>query len=542
MPRFLLVTDTPGIKQFVFGTDPLAEVRGASSLLDWLNREESERILRADLQRHGASLERTVYANGGAGQFVLDAKTTEAVDQAVAALARCYRKETGGEVRIAWGVAELPGQAGYRGALEAAHGQMRSRREMASASRVTSLFPFARECQSASHLTVPFKPEGTGGRLLLSEACDRKRREAYQSRRYGAWSGWLQHLQERGLPWPPRESWDRLRCEELGQIAQVGARRDYLGLVYADGNAMGRLVQELNSVDTCNTFSEIVDRSVRAACYKALDTVCAAEIARVRQLQEEGRGGRPLPADILLLGGDDLLVVLPATRALPFVLEVTRCFEELTRMEIEHAGGEVRAFFEKRLRDKEGRPRGMTISCGVALSRAGYPFYLLLDLAESLLKSSKKVGSAAPPATETWAPACVDFHQVTGASNYELEVLRTEDYRTDTAHRRTLRPYTVERLDRLRQGVQGLREVRFPRSKINALFEAALESAPARAERLAREIFGRCKPPLRRALWQAVQGMGRAEKTFPWCGNRGEQATALADLAEAFDLFEEAHS
>jgi hypothetical protein len=412
---------------------------------------------------------------------------------------------------------------------------------MASAARVTSLFPFARECRSASHLTVPFRAEGTDERLLLSEASDRKRREAYESRRYGAWSGWLQHLQEQGLPWPSRESWGRLRCEELGQIAQVGARRDYLGLVYADGNAMGRIVQELNSVDTCSAFSEIVDGSIREACYKALDIVCAAEIDRARQAQQDGGRVRPLPADILLLGGDDLLVILPATRALPFVLEVTRWFKELTRTKVDGAPAEVRQFFEKRLRDKEGRSRGMTISCGVALARASHPFYLLLDLAESLLKSSKKTGSNEAQATETWAPACVDFHQVAGKSSYELDVFRSEDYRTNTAHRRTLRPYTVERLARLRQGVQALRGVNFPRSKINALFEAALEPVPTRAERLAREIFGRCEAPLRRALWMAIQGLGRAEQTFPWCGIRGEQATVLADLAEAFDLFEEAH-
>lgn len=46
MERFLLITDTTGIKQFVFGTDALAEVRGASALLDRLNRVETERILR----------------------------------------------------------------------------------------------------------------------------------------------------------------------------------------------------------------------------------------------------------------------------------------------------------------------------------------------------------------------------------------------------------------------------------------------------------------------------------------------------------------
>ena len=56
MPRFLVVIDTPGIKQFVFGTDPLAEVRGASALLDRLNRRDTESELASRLQAAGARL------------------------------------------------------------------------------------------------------------------------------------------------------------------------------------------------------------------------------------------------------------------------------------------------------------------------------------------------------------------------------------------------------------------------------------------------------------------------------------------------------
>lgn len=67
MQQFLVVTDTPGIKQFVFGTDPLAEVRGASALLDRLNRRETPRILSESLAAGGGRLQRTVYANGGTG-------------------------------------------------------------------------------------------------------------------------------------------------------------------------------------------------------------------------------------------------------------------------------------------------------------------------------------------------------------------------------------------------------------------------------------------------------------------------------------------
>lgn len=39
----VVVIDTPSIKKFVFGTDTLNEVRGASALLDWLNQEEMKK-------------------------------------------------------------------------------------------------------------------------------------------------------------------------------------------------------------------------------------------------------------------------------------------------------------------------------------------------------------------------------------------------------------------------------------------------------------------------------------------------------------------
>ena len=70
--RFLVVTDTPGIKQFVFGTDALSEVRGASALLDRLNRHRTEPALRDNLPA-GATC-KTVFANGGTGQFIVDAR------------------------------------------------------------------------------------------------------------------------------------------------------------------------------------------------------------------------------------------------------------------------------------------------------------------------------------------------------------------------------------------------------------------------------------------------------------------------------------
>ena len=57
MPQYLVVTDTPGIKKYVFGTDALAEIRGASALLDRLNRAETTRTLSQCLGQVGGRLE-----------------------------------------------------------------------------------------------------------------------------------------------------------------------------------------------------------------------------------------------------------------------------------------------------------------------------------------------------------------------------------------------------------------------------------------------------------------------------------------------------
>jgi hypothetical protein len=565
MPRFLVVIDTPGIKQFVFGTDALAEVRGASALLDRLNRRETEPLLQEALREAGGKAHK-VYANGGTAQFVLEAPDVDRAKQALAALAAAYREQTGGEVRLVWGLVKWPeGDNDYRAAVRRAYDQLRLVRDTNFGCPAVNLLPFFMECQSTSHLPA-FKlvPHG-GERKLLSHASILKVREADESRRGELWSDWMEHLAAGG-DWPDEKRWPRLRAPDARPIGEAAARRGYVGLVYADGNAMGRLVQQLDHRDTCKAFSEIVDGSIRDACYQALEEVCRQEIDQTRQAwheqvvaaeeqegrrEEEGAPSPPtkplrvLPPDILLLGGDDLLVLLPADRALPFALLATKAFERHTAARIDDLRPREREFFQRM--GLQGR--GMTISCGVALGPASYPFYLLLDLAEQLLASAKrggsddsakKGGSDDPAKTAHRAPAYIDFHLIAGAASHDLEPVRRDDYRlADPDYQRTLRPYARDRLQALRQAVARVRRERVPRSKLHALFEAALEHLPGQAARLAREVFSRCPPRQRQALWLALRDLGPLEE-FPWQApekENGPRRTALADLVEAHDLF-----
>jgi len=543
---FLVVLDTPSVKQFVFGTDALPEVRGASAILDGLNRQRTEQVLQAQLAAGGAQVEK-IYANGGSGQFLVRHCRLAPLRAALDVLARTYREATGGEVRLAAGVAECQSAADYRQAVRLAHFQLRSRREMAGVCRAASLQPLMKECESASHLPAARAVSWGGeGRLFLSEASRGKREASHTARREGVWSEWMRAA---GFPEP---DWAALRCDRFEQVGAAPGRRGRageIGLVYADGNAMGRLVQELDSPETCRAFSETVDTSLREACFEALAQCLSPEIQRARQALSSGAKIVPLPADILLLGGDDLLVVLPADRALPFARAVCQEFERRTREAIAGLAGPVRQFFADRVAG-----RGLTISCGVALGRANYPFYLLLDLVEQLLHSAKRAGSGQQSGPYA-AGALIDFHRVAGAASHELKHVRREDYQAETDRPRTLRPLSLAQLSALQEAVRTLRRSRFPRSKLHALFEAALAESPVQAERRVREVFSRCRDsdrqPERRALWEAVARLAPSgwHCEFPWFepppGSEEEQTrdrqdrrlTPIADLAEAYDLF-----
>lgn len=530
---FLVQIDVPSIKSYVFGTDPLNEVRGASARLDRLNRHEMEHVLREHL---GTAELEIIYANGGSAQFIVRGCDADTAEAACRRMIRSIREQTGGEVQPAYGIAPLPDEGAYRAAVSQAHFQLRCRRGFGGGHHSASTLPAIMECESSSHLAAAGADFGAEGVRMLSEASRIKASEGREARAGAVWHGWMEHLRESG-PWPAHEEWSDLRCADMSAIGERSSWRNYVGVVYADGNAMGKVVQALDSPETCRRFSEIVDDSIREACFLGLDAVMGVDIERVRRAIDHDGRPSPVPADILLLGGDDLLVALPADRALDFALRATGEFQRLTRARIVGVKEDgVRRFFQERLGDS-----GFTISCGVAIVRSSYPFYLALDLAEQLLRSAKRNPSERSGTHDT---ARIDFHVVAGANSHALEQVRTDTYRADSKAPRTLRPLTPAQLQEVRGAVRDLRSANFPRSKLHELLDAALSAQPHHAERRIREIFARARHGAglsqRRALWDAVQRLRPAdhEVRFPWFQSGNRRWLCVADVVDAYDLFQ----
>src|SRR5947209_1801620 len=99
----LVALDTDHIKQYVFGTDKLKEIRGASSLLDYLNRREMEKVAET-LQIQATP----IYTNGGAGLFAVDSNRAQEFKLSVQ---RMYREKSKGRASVTGVVQELPDDA-----------------------------------------------------------------------------------------------------------------------------------------------------------------------------------------------------------------------------------------------------------------------------------------------------------------------------------------------------------------------------------------------------------------------------------------------
>lgn len=163
---------------------------------------------------------------------------------------------------------------------------------------------------------------------------------------------------------------------DAGEIRRRTYEDNHTALVFADANGLGGIFAALRrrAADSGEAMKQLKSLSagLKQATWEAL-------VSATKQVT--GPGDERLPVIAHLLGGDDLLVSLPATRTWPFVRAL------MTGLQTE---------FEKRVYPYV--PDGFTrpsVSAAVVVSRAVFPFGLQVDLSERLLKEAKQYGRGA---------------------------------------------------------------------------------------------------------------------------------------------------
>ncbi|RMG41405.1 MAG: hypothetical protein D6725_01410, partial [Planctomycetota bacterium] len=136
-----------------------------------------------------------------------------------------------------------------------------------------------------------------------------------------------------------------------------------------------------------------------------------------------GTAGRlPLPFRLMMLGGDDLLLVCDAAFAVPFLIAFEKAIRE----------------YDQALREQNPGRSPFTFGAGIAIVKRTFPFHRAHDLAEQLLSSAKRLYREQKAAVEqakkngTTAPqpvSTVDWLAITEAWHDELKDVRRRDTR-----------------------------------------------------------------------------------------------------------------
>ncbi len=189
----------------------------------------------------------------------------------------------------------------------------------------------------------------------------------------------------------------------------------YLGLLHADGNGLGALLLALGKHAKANPkdfvplfwdFSAAVSEATKGAAQRATEEVL---LLAQGDTWEEG-GARPevglIPARPIVLGGDDLTLLIRADLALPFARAFLTAFEKESR---------------DRLRPLKARypqvpdlPEALTAGAGIAFVKSSHPFHLAYELAEALARHAKDRAKAGLKSGER-VPPSIAFHRVTTA-------------------------------------------------------------------------------------------------------------------------------
>ena len=263
----------------------------------------------------------------------------------------------------------------------------------------------------------------------------------------------------------PDRAMDWQEPDDLAQLAAGG----YLALIHADGNGIGKRYKSWR--DQAKSQNEVVKEAHGEAFFHSMRVaVRRAVVTALAKTFTEPGGVRPY--EILMLGGDDLLLACRANRALDFARHYA---DELTRYTL-----------------ADGQP--LTVAIGVAIAQKTYPLHRLHELAEELASSAKRLYRALPDDAKS---SVIDWQVVTQSWFADVAEARRQTERiqyqvngqVDTLLL-TGRPYRVlgaEGLDELLRDAQQLDAPRKPDESGDTQDEDKAARSPLRALRAACE-------------------------------------------------------
>ena len=443
---YLVALGAQRVKQFVFETPGLNEIRGASTLLDQCV-EDLKRSISDEL-----GPEVVLRAAASTLEFLAPADANAAGEKWTKWLRTYFYERTGTAFPAAAVHAVSPGDllTRFHEVMRPLYRRLEQDRYRATLPRTETL-PFELRCDLCR--TRPAEgwyrlPEGEPAPAC--RVCFTKR-EVGRPERAGKVRevlDWLGLTNPEPLKVQGKQP-EEYTASDLEQLIPSSAERKRIAVIYGDGNNFGAIVQKLESLSLSLQWTHRVEKTTKAAVALAL--------ARATQEARQEQELQKLPFQVLALGGDDLSLLTWGSIGLRFCEQ----FLHLTDKEFQQGKG-------KKLSDKP-----ISFSLGALFCDEKAPVRRTVDFAENeLLKWAKRAVRRQQKGNVAFLLA-VTAEQIPA----DLEVYRSTMFIRHGKLCLTLRPFTAEELRFLLDKAIGIIRGHHT-GRLHRLVESFIQSPP----------------------------------------------------------------
>ena len=258
---------------------------------------------------------------------------------------------------------------------------------------------------------------------------------------------------------------------DLSDIAKASKTENYVALIYADGNNMGGYLENIKTPAQYRQFSERVFVTMQTVAFKAL--------AKLEPIWIKDDNVRYVfPFEVISIGGDDLVLIVPGDKALEIVHEIGVNFDKTFMSHSVHKKAKSPSKAQRYQsqhweNEADSKLPQFSMSLGFVIANEHTPVAFMEDLAGKLLKSAKTRAKMLKKKFG-YTGGTVDFFSLKSLSMIasELKNFRDQLYKTDNKDSLTMRPFTLHELSGFIKTIKDFKKGQFPQSQLYQLRES----------------------------------------------------------------------
>lgn len=377
MAKYLYGASVQGIQSFIFQTNKLREIVGASELVE----EICSKFFEKQLKALGITYSDDNLLIGAAGNIKYIFENKEDCEKVVRNFPKAVMENADG-ITISQAVVET---GKFEDDIQELENRLRTQRNKSLSIRDTAGLMATETARRTG---------GVGFDYVKNEVVDLGQQQKLQAAK-SANERLTKDIFESGQFKAAEFPFD------ISEMIKKDKNQSWIAVIHADGNSLGKklikmgvILKDKEPQKAFKDFSKKLDESTKEATRNAYIKVVEKAVTKDNL--------KRIPFRPVLLGGDDLTAIIRGDLALDFTEKFLEEFERITKDKFED-------FDTIHEIDKTLFSNGLTACAGIAYIKANYPFHYGVTLAESLCQEAK---NASKKIDDKHSPSSLMFHKV----------------------------------------------------------------------------------------------------------------------------------